>query len=88
LGYKRFNVYGMDCSFREEDRHAGWHSGKPEPSIPVQLGAKKYYTSPQLLQAAREMQNFIRGYDVEAQFHGQGLMQDLAKEIRRTSKCR
>lgn len=78
MGFRRFNIYGMDCSF-ESERHAGAHLGKPQDTIMVQVGLRRFKTTPQMLQAAREMEQFIQTYDADITFHGDGLMQATAR---------
>lgn len=80
LGFRKFDIYGMDCSFTEE-QHAGRHTGKPELQLPVWIAGRKFTTTPQMFQAAREMEQFLRTYDADVTFHGNGLMQEIAKHI-------
>ena len=76
LGFRRFNVYGMDCSFNDlGERHAGPHTGPPESIIRID----DLYTTPQLLQAANEMRSFLSTMDAEVHFHGDGLLHRMAK---------
>ncbi len=82
LGFRRFRVYGMDFSFG--DHHwAGPHPGNEEPIIHVDLNGRTFTTTPQLLMAAQEMEVFLRTMDVETEFHGDGLMQEVAKTIKK-----
>lgn len=80
LGYRRFDIFGMDCSFTE-DRHAGPHNAERQPIIKTQVGDRIFHTSPQFWQAAREMAEFITTVDAEVEFHGDGLLQAIAKNI-------
>ncbi len=83
LGYKRFEVHGMDCSFRGEHRHAGKHGGKQQNEVEAKVGDKWYRSSPQMIEAAREVLNpFIANYDVEVFFHGDGLMQQMVRTFK------
>ena len=81
LGYRRFNVYGMDCSFTT-DRHAGAHLGKEQAKIFVQAGNRVFQTTRQMLQAAIEMEQFITTQDAEVAFFGDGLMQETALQLK------
>lgn len=81
LGFRRFDVYGMDCSF-ETERHAGPHTGKTQAEIFVRVGNRQFKTTPQMLQAAREMEAFMQTYDVDLTFHGDGLMQETARFLK------
>ena len=83
LGFRKFDVFGMDCSFGDR-QHAAKHEN---PSLRVQrvlYCGKHYMTSPQLLQAAFEMKGFLEGTsDADVHFYGEGLMQAMARNIRR-----
>lgn len=80
LGFRRFDVYGMDCSF-EGNLHAGPHGGKRQETTLVRVGNRQFKTTPQLLQAAREMEHFLQTFDAEVTFHGDGLVQEMARAI-------
>jgi hypothetical protein len=81
LGYRRFNVHGMDCSFTT-DRHAGPHFGKEQAKIFVKAGNRVFQTTRQMLQAAIEMEQFITTQDAEVAFFGDGLMQETALQLK------
>ncbi len=85
LGFRRFRIYGMDFSFG--DHHwAGPHPGNDEPIIHYDLNGRTFKTTPQLLIAAKEMELFLRTMDVETEFHGDGLMQEVAKTIKKEKR--
>ncbi len=88
LGYRRFDVFGMDCSFGPYSQHAGWHPNPALMTQPLKVGNKVFDTSPQMVQAAKEMEIFLRTMDVEVMFHGEGLMQHIAREVRRSLHVR
>lgn len=80
LGYRRFEIHGMDCSFKGEHRHAGKHGGKTQNEVEAQVGGRWFKSSPQMIEAAREIINpFISNYDVEVFFHGDGLLQEMVR---------
>ncbi len=57
LGYRRFIVHGMDCSFKDGASHAGHHTGKKQDHIEVRMeDGRKFYTSPQLV-------SYLRSFD-------------------------
>jgi uncharacterized Rossmann fold enzyme len=88
LGYRRFEVHGMDCCFSKHARHAGEHPNKDKEEMLVRLGGEVFHTSPQLFESARSMVKFICTYDVEITFMGYGLLQAMvneAKQIRRAA---
>jgi hypothetical protein len=86
LGYHKFNVFGMDCSFWH-NRHAGPHTGQQQPEIKIPCGGRIFKTTPQLLQSARELAEFlVTTTDVEAEFYGDGLLQEMVRQMKRKRK--
>lgn len=81
MGFRRFNIHGMDCSHTSQ-RHAGLHLGKPQKEELVRVGLRRFTTTPQMLQAAREMEKFIETMDCEISFFGDGLMQATARFLK------
>jgi uncharacterized Rossmann fold enzyme len=81
LGYRRFRIFGMDCSFGPA-HWAGPHPGNEEPIIKVEMEGRKFKTTPHLWKAAREMAEMLQTADIEVEFHGDGLMQTVAKSIK------
>ena len=80
LGYERFNVYGMDCSFENDTkRHAGEHLGKGQKAIHVIVGDRNFVSSPQMVEAARETMVMIQNFEVWMYFHGDGLQQEMVR---------
>jgi hypothetical protein len=50
LGYRAFEIHGMDCSFRGEQQWAGEHHGKRKPVVNVTMpDGRKFTTSPALI---------------------------------------
>lgn len=80
LGYERFEIFGMDCSYDEDGtRHAGFHNGKDQNRIEVICGSRTFKSSPQMVEAAREMIVMIQNYEIWLRFHGDGLMQEMVR---------
>lgn len=81
LGYRHFEIHGMDGSFAEKDRHAGVHYGKVQPSNLVwAAGGKKYRTSQIMANGVAEAVNMVKLYPIFCVFHGEGLTQALIAE--------
>lgn len=61
LGYRRFSIHGMDCSFANADEQwAGKHAGKKHDVVTVRVGAREFVTSPQLLSYATDFVEMIQ----------------------------
>lgn len=82
MGYRKFDVYGMDCSFIDK-RHAGPHTGDPQLIVDISVAGRIFRTTPQLMQSANEMQQFLLTADVEIAFHGDSLMSEIASMIQK-----
>lgn len=77
LGYKKFSIYGMDCSFTDE-QHAGVHSGKKQRVMDVRCGDRIFKSSPQMVSSCNEFMELLvhlNGSGCEFMVHGDGLLQ-------------
>jgi hypothetical protein len=86
LGYRKFDLYGIDFSFKGMDKHAGPHPNNKQPEALVKYNQRLYKTTPQMMQAIMEMKRFIANYDVDITFHGDGLMQAIAGSMKEKRK--
>jgi hypothetical protein len=77
MGYRRFHIHGMDNSFEGEARHAGEHGGKKQNAVDVNVDGRWFKSSPQMIEAGKEMVQFIQNYDAEILFYGDGLQQAM-----------
>jgi len=83
LGFRDLHIFGLDGSAPSADaaRHAADHpNGKPKYSI-VQHEGKDYFTSPGMLEAARQTCHELDslGPNMKYQFYGEGLTQALVR---------
>ena len=84
LGYRRFEIHGMDASYESaEVRHAGPHDGKKQNVVEVNVDGAWFKSSPQMVEAAKEVITFIQNYDCELSFHGHGLTQAMVMHFLR-----
>jgi hypothetical protein len=89
IGYRKFAIHGMDCSYGAS-RHAGGHPNETEREIEVKVNGKPFRTSPQLYEAAREFVELVLRIkaDISVTMYGEGLLQELlktAKQLRRAA---
>src|SRR5574343_646042 len=80
LGYRHFEIHGMDGSIRDGKRHAGPHYGHSQGGITWQAGGVVYQTSQIMSNACAEVVNSCRMFPIFPVFHGQGLQQALIAE--------
>lgn len=76
LGYRRFDIHGMDFSFDGQDQHAGPHAGKPMEEIPVLVAGRVFSTSPALVSYFRQFYKQREAmFDAEFRLFGDGMLQ-------------
>jgi hypothetical protein len=80
LGYRRFEIHGMDGSFRGDIRHAGVHYGHDQAPIEWKANGKTYKTSKIMMNANVELLNMLRHFPFLAVLHGEGLQQSMIEE--------
>ena len=80
LGYRHFEIHGMDGCLRDGKRHAGPHYGHLQGGITWQAGHRVYQTSKIMSNACVEVINTFRTYPIFGVFHGDGLQQALIEE--------
>ena len=80
LGYRHFEIHGMDGSFKDGARHAGPHYGHPQGGYTWDAGHVTYKTSRIMANACAEVINTFRQFPIFGVFHGQGLQQALIDE--------
>lgn len=81
LGFKRFEIHGMDGSFKDGARHAGIHGGKEQKSSHTwDAGGRTYRTSQIMANAVAETINTAKNFPIFTVWHGDGLTQALIRE--------
>jgi len=89
LGYRHFEIHGMDGNRREDGiRHAGPHYGKPQ-NDPITWNAegRRYHTSQIMANAVAETINTVKRFPMFCVFHGDGLTQALIREANLPNAC-
>jgi hypothetical protein len=90
LGYRHFEIFGMDGSFTDDRtaRHAGPHPGtKQQDGITWDAGGVTYQTSKIMANAVQETLNAMASFPIFCVFHGRGLTQALIKENHFPNAC-
>lgn len=84
MGYRRYIIHAMDCSYRESGTHAGPHAGKKMDKTEVYCNGKKFLTAPVLISYKRYFDEHVRKYvgdantdpsKIEIILRGDGLLQ-------------
>jgi len=84
LGYINHHYFGFDAS----DGYAGFHPKEKAMKIYKYKG-KKYHTTPSWIEHARMMfEDLDRMPEVNFTFYGEGLIQDMAKDYKRTNRAK
>jgi hypothetical protein len=79
MGYSKFHVFGMDCSFREK-QWAGKHSGQAHPVMKIKCAGEDFETSGLMIQAARELIEMKEKRALDVTIYGKGLLTAMLKE--------
>jgi hypothetical protein len=89
LGFRRFEIFGMDGSFAEDgSRHADDHPGKPQAADTFwDAGNVTYRTSKIMANGVAEVVNAMRNFPIFGVFHGTGLQQALIREAGLVNAC-
>ena len=82
MGFRKFDIFGMDCSFMGH-RHAGAHTGEEQHVETITVANRKFRTTRQLFQSAQEMEKLLLTMDIETEFYGDGMLQEIARIIKR-----
>lgn len=84
MGYRRFSIHAMDCSFRDDgkEQHAGKHAGKKQGVVTRQIGDRVFSTSNTLQSYATDFLEMIqRVNDLDIAMHGDGLLQAMVASL-------
>lgn len=88
LGYRHFEIHGMDGSFAEGARHAGVHYGKAQASVITwDAGCVTYRTSKIMADQVHVTLGNLKHYPIFCVFHGRGLQQALVREAGLDNAC-
>jgi hypothetical protein len=88
LGYTNLHVFGMDGCEGPFGKHAAAHPNQPQDFSVIDYEGVSYRTTTAMLQCAKETWHELDQLpDVTATFHGEGLVQAMAKRyVRKTHK--
>jgi len=76
LGFRKFEIHGMDGCFKDGKRHSGKHYGHDQKEIDW-MGWK---TSKIMANANQEFLNMLNMFPFFAVVHGDGLLQDMVEK--------
>lgn len=81
LGFTELDVYGMDgCESDDYGKHAAAHPNQPKARKPLDYDGRTYWTTESMLVCAQGTWHELNEMpDVTARFHGDGLVQAMAK---------
>ena len=83
FGFKNLHVFGMDGCVRDTDSHAAAHPNSVKKTAPCDYEGVTYQTTPALLECAKTVWHEMDMLkDVRATFHGEGLVQAMAKHYK------
>jgi hypothetical protein len=79
LGYRHFEIHGMDGCWRGKRRHAGMHYGHEHKPMPHTVNGRTFWTSKIMMNANVELLNVVRNFPFFAVLHGDGLQQEMVE---------
>lgn len=80
-GYRNFEIHGMDCSFKDDEHHAGPHLGTNHDAAPVLCGDKWFQANAVMLLYARYFHKQMAMLPhAKFSLHGDGLLQHMIRE--------
>lgn len=81
FGYRNLHVFGMDGCEGASGKHAAPHPKQPQGHYITTYKGVDYKTTPSLLACAKQTFHELNQlYDVNVTFHGEGLVQAMAKD--------
>lgn len=92
MGYRDLHIFGMDGSAgpvmtniaSDQYSHAGFHPMAPKKYATTLYNGREFFTTPAMLECARQTWHELdQLVDVTAQFYGDGLIQEMAKDYKR-----
>jgi hypothetical protein len=88
LGFRKFEIHGMDGSVRDNQRHAGPHPGKSQRhDITWRVHNVTYQTSKIMANGVQEVMGALENYPILCIFHGDGLTQALIRKRQYPNAC-
>ena len=84
MGYRRFSIHGMDCSFAYagKQQHAGKHAGERQDVIAYSHSGRVFATSYILQSYATDFMEMIqRVNDLDVRLNGDGLLQAMVASM-------
>ena len=76
LGYKRFELHGMDCSYRGDQQWAGQHFTIPHSAVKIEVEGRVFDTSDLMMQSTDDFFNQMRMLQgCSFRIYGDGLLE-------------
>lgn len=81
LGFRKFALFGMDCSYRDGETWAGGHPSGSHKSFRVNCNGKEFLTSDVMINAADELFGYITAVMADCEFviHGEHMFAERVK---------
>ncbi len=80
MGYRDFEIHGMDCSYAEGEKYAGAHFGKAHHDLRIKCGDRWFDTGASMVAYAQQF--FITRQamkEAAIRLHGDGLLQHMVR---------
>jgi len=81
LGYRHFEIHGMDGCLRDGKRHVSDHYGHDQEKVTWHINGKKFWTTKIMMNSNAELINMLWNFPIFCVFHGEGLMQEMIRNF-------
>ena len=73
MGYRKFNIYGMDGCYKDGEFRAGPSDAPPQTDIKYKIGGRTFETTDLMVNACVEYRAATQLYPIECRLHGDGM---------------
>ena len=80
LGYRKFDLHGMDCCYPDGEIWAGKHTGTPHGKVTIKVDGRKFITSNLMMESTDDFfRSLLVMPNVTFNIHGDGLLRARLK---------
>ena len=82
LGFRKFDIYAMDCSGAKGNLRASESGAPPQNAMQAKIGGRVFDTTDLMLNAATEYIQHIRAYPmIDCRLHGDGMLKAIVESL-------
>lgn len=81
LGYRTFEVHGMDGSSRDGRTHASKSASVYHPPISLQVNGREFMVPTNMAAQVQDVEKILATHKLNIDFRGDGIIQELARSV-------